>query len=332
MRISEARFLIIAAVLHGALPVAAFVAPAAVIDEPVTPIEVDVEIDVEPTRPPEPQVELPSPEAATAAVETPRTDERAPTPRGAERPSSVEPGPIPTTAPSVEPGPAPTGTGGMPGPGPAPTGTSEYDGPPPAVPNGTGPLVGGGLPGIGGNAWNIPGVVPDMGRPAPAPTVAPKPTVDPKIATKVLDSAMKEKDKALGLDLPGAGTVASSVRAAVQATETPPESRATFEVRLSPTGQVLSVRVASSSGGSSETWARVAKIAQASLSGRTLAMTSSYAKGAVVYVNVQSLLTLPDGSKSAIERKGAGATFDVSNIGAHMQRVVRSSFSVVAVK
>ncbi len=215
-------------------------------------------------------------------------------------------------------------------PGPAPTGTSEYDGPPPAVPNG--PMVGGGFPGIGGPAWSIPGVVPDMGRPAPAPTVAPKPTVDPKIATKVIASAMKEKDKGLGLDLPAGGTVASSVRQAVQATETPPESRATFEVRLSPTGQVLSVRVASSSGGTSETWARAAKIAQASLAGRTLAMTSPFAKGAVVYVNVQSLLTLPDGSKSAIERKGAGAVFDVSNIGAHMQRVVRSSFSVVAVQ
>jgi hypothetical protein len=324
---SEARFLIIAAVLHGALPVAAFVAPASVIDDPVTPIEVAIEIEVPETRPPAPEVEAPRVAPAESTRETPaRTEERTPGPRNVERPSSVEPGPLPTSAPSVEPAPT--------SPGPAPKGTSEYDGPPPAVPNGgTGPLVvGGGLPGIGNQAWSIPGVVPDMGKPAPAPTVAPKPTVDPQIATKVIGDAMKEKDKALGLDLPGSGTVATSVREAVQATDTPPESRATFEVRLSPTGQVLGVRVASSSGGSSEAWARAAKIAQASLAGRALTMTAAYSKGAVIYVNVQSLLTLPDGSKSAIERKGAGASFDVTSINARPKRVVRSSFSVVAVK
>lgn len=331
MRISEARFFIIAAVLHGALPVAAFIAPTQEIEAPSEPIEVEIEVEVEATRAPSPAVEAarvePRPE-----VEPPRTDVPPPPSNGRPAaPSNVEPGPVPTVMPTVEP----PGSGAPTAPtaptGPAPTGTSEYDGPPPAVP--TGPLVGGGLPGMGNGAWSsIPGVVPDMGGPRPAPTVSPKATVDPKIATKVITQAMKEKDKGLGLDLPAGGTVASSIRQAVQGTATPPESRATFEVKLSPTGQVLSVRMTSSSGGSPESWAAAAKIAQASLMGRTLAMTAAYSKGAVVYVNVQSLLTLPDGSKSAIERKGVGASFDVANIGAHMQRVVRSSFSVVAVQ
>ena len=320
---SEARFLIIAAVLHGALPVAAFVAPTALIDDPVRPIEVAVEVEVEQTRPPAPRVETPRVTPPPAAVEAPaRSEDRPPAPRGVEQPLPVAPGPVPTGAPSVEPGPVPTG--------PAPTGTSEYDGPPPAVPSG--PLVGGGLPGMGGPAWTYPGAVPDMGKPAPAPTVAPKATVDPNVATKVIAAAMKEKDKALGLDLPAAGTVATSVREAVQGTETPPESRATFEVRLSATGQVLGVRVTSSSGGTSDTWARAAKIAQASLSGRALAMTAAFAKGAVVYVSVESLMTLPDGSKTAFQRKGLGGSFDVMTINARPKRVVRSSFSVVAVK
>ena len=61
-------------------------------------------------------------------------------------------------------------------------------------------------------------------------------------------------------------------------------------------------------------------------------MRSAFAKGAVVYINVKSTLTLPDGSKSVIERQGAGATFDLANIGAHMQRVVKTNISVVAVK
>jgi hypothetical protein len=230
-------------------------------------------------------------------------------------------------APTGEPQPGGE-PGVVPAPGPAATGTSEYTTPAPMVQ--TGPM--GGVPGLGGPAWSIPGVVPDMGRPAPAPTTAPKATVDPKVATKVLTEAVKEKDKALGLDLPAAGTIASSVRSAVQATDTPPESRASFEVKLSPTGQVLSVRVTSMSGGSTEVWKRAEAAVKAALSGRTLGVTAAYQKGAIVHVSVTSALTLPDGTKSAIQRKGVGATFDVANIGAHMQRVVKTSFSVVAVK
>lgn len=329
MQISEARFFLIAAGLHGVLPVMAAIVPAPAIEDTSVPIEVEIQVQVDETRPPT-IVETPA-----ARVETPRnTAEETPIPRPEQRPTNVpaphvEPGPAPTVAPTGDP--QATGSPGVePAPGPAATGTSEYTTPAPMVqtPGGTG------LPGLGinGQAWAIPGVVPDMGRPAPAPTVAPKATVDPKIATKVLTDAVKEKDKALGLDLPAGGTIASSVRSAVQATDTPPESRASFEVKLSPTGQVLSVRVASSSGGSTEVWARAAAAVKAALAGRTLAMTSGYEKGAVVYVNVSSALALPDGTKSAIQRKGAGATFDVANIGAHMQRVVKTSFSVVAVK
>lgn len=326
MRISEARFFLIAAGLHAALPVMAAFIPAPVVEVETVPIEVDVEVQVEESRPPT-VVEMP----AAARVEAPRSAEPATAPRAEQRPPSgahVGPGPVPSTAPSMEPQPG--GEPGVgPGPaGPAPTGTSEYTTPAPMVQ--TGPMTG--LPGMGGPAWTIPGVVPDMGRPAPAPTTAPKATVDPKIATKVLTDAVKEKDKALGLDLPAGGTIASSVRSAVQATDTPPESRASFEVRLSPTGQVLSVRVTSSSGGSADVWKRAEAAVKAALAGRTLAMNSTYAKGAVVHVNVHSTLSLPDGTKSAIQRKGAGATFDLSNIGAHMQRVVKTSFSVAAVK
>jgi hypothetical protein len=319
VRISEARFFLIAAGLHVALPVMAFVAPKLAPIEAPAPIEVAIEVEVEPTRP--------APETAAAAVapheETPRTDA---TPARVERPitaGNVEPGPVATEAPNVE---APsTAAPSVPA---APTGKSEYDGPPPAVL--TGPA--GGLPGIGAQAWSIPGVVPDMGKPAAAPTTSPKATVDPQIATKVLNDAMKEKDKGLGLDLPGAGSIASDVRTAVQGSALPSESSGTFEVRLSPSGKVLGVRVTSSNGGSADAWAATAKIVAAMSSARAIMMKSTFEKGAVVYINMKSTNTLPDGTKSVIERQGAGATFDLANIGAHMQRVVRTSISVVAVK
>ncbi|MEZ4296164.1 MAG: hypothetical protein R3B70_14420 [Polyangiaceae bacterium] len=321
---SEVRFFLIAAALHAVLPVAAIVAPRELLEETAAPIEVDLELEVQPTGPP------PEPLIAPAVRVDPTPVEEAPATRTDARPSvanvpgtgMIDPGPAPTSAPSVEPGPT--------GPGPAPTGTGEYSGPPPMVM--TGPNTGLAGLGMGGPAWSMPGVVPDMGKPAPAPTTSPRATVDPQVATRVLTEAVKEKDKALGLDLPAGGTVASSVRGVVQAVNTPPESRATFEVKLSPTGQVVSVRVTSSSGGTTDMWSSAAKQVKAALAGRALAMTSAYSKGATVYVNVQTVLALPSGGKSAIERKGVGAEFDVSNLGAHMQRVVKSSFSVVAVK
>jgi hypothetical protein len=322
VRISEARFFLIAAGLHAALPVMAFVAPSRPVEHSPAPIEVAIEVEVEPTQPP------PAPVAAAVREETPRTAEapvREETPRS-ERPfvpGLIEPGPAPTGAASVEPQTPPAPSVPV-----APTGTSEWSGPPPAVV--TGPA--GGLPGIGPNAWNIPNVLPEMGKPAAAPTVAPKATVDPQIATKVLNDAMKEKDKGLGLDLPGAGTIASAVRTAVQGSALPSESSGTFEVRISPTGQVTGVRVTSSNGGTADMWAATAKIVAAMSSGKAFMMKSNLAKGAVVYITMKSTLTLPDGTKSVIERQGAGATFDVANIGAHLQRSVRTSISVVAVK
>jgi hypothetical protein len=307
--------------IHAAILISALVTPPPPSEPAPPPLEVQVQVDVEESRPPT-ITEMP---AAVARVETPRNTEITPQ-RSEQRPAvgRIDPGPVPSVVPSVEPSPTTVVV-----PGPAPTGTSEYSTPAPMVQ--TGPINP--LTGLGaGPAWSIPGAVPDMGRPAPAPTVAPKATVDPKIATKVLTDAVKEKDKALGLDLPAGGTIASSVRSAVQQVDTPPESRATFEIKLSPTGQVLSVRVTSSSGGTADAWARASAAATGMLKGKTMMMGSAYEKGAVVYVNVTSALTLPDGSKSAITQKGAGATFDVANIGAHMQRVVKTSFSVVAVK
>ena len=63
---SEARFFLIAAGLHGALPVMAAIVPAPVVEVGTVPIEVQVEVEVEQTRPPT-IVETPA-----ARVESPR--------------------------------------------------------------------------------------------------------------------------------------------------------------------------------------------------------------------------------------------------------------------
>jgi hypothetical protein len=118
----------------------------------------------------------------------------------------------------------------------------------------------------------------------------------------------------------------------VRGGDTPSEGRATFVVRLSPTGQVLDVRVASASAGSKDVWDRAAQAAAARLRGKTLTMTSAYAAGATVYVDVQSVVTMPSGSKGGIHRQGTGVGFDLSDIGANPTRTIRTSFRVVPAK
>ena len=232
----------------------------------------------------------------------------------------------PSSIPTATPSPETTATPAAPGPK-----KDEYDGP---VDDGRGVLAVPGVPGVGGpGIWSIPGVIPSAAPPAPAPTTgAPPRPVDKDIAGIVMRDAMHENDKHLGLDLPAAGTVATAIREVVRGSDTPNESRASFEVRLGADGKVLGVKVSSFSGGNSGAWERAAQAAVASLRGKTLQMNQTFAKGGTIYIDVTSALALPDGTKSGIQRQGLGASFDVANIGAHVQRVVKTSFRSVAMR
>jgi hypothetical protein len=322
----EARFLIAAALLHAAIPALARVAPrperalVALQSGAAAEIEVDME---EPLR------------RALAARSAPRADEaaaRAPTgerERARERPGRAPAaGEVLLREPQEGPAGAVVDPEAWPVP-PPPEGLppDEYGGPP--APAGTA-----GVPGLGGvPIWQLPGVLPDRAGPPPAPTAAPPRRETPADrAGQVLREAMQSKDKALGLDLPAAGTVASAVAEAVRASDTPAVARATFEVRLSGAGKVLGARMVSASAGATEAWGRVASAAVARLAGRTLAMTGAFAKGARVYVSVVSSVRMPSGATSGVQMQGAGMAFDLSDIGANATRVVSSSFKVIAVE
>jgi hypothetical protein len=326
VRLTESSFLVAALALHAVLPVIAHIIPA---ERPLVARsfrgETEFEIEVTPTEP-LPVREVPrEPERAVQerAAEV-RPDARVAARDPSSMPSEVNPAPTSTAQPETQP--APTSSA-------APAPTDSFD---PVVPEG--PPGPGGIvlaPGIGGRpAWSIPGVVPESTAPAPAPTTPPPPKETRKdIATAVITQEMAKKDKALGLDLPAAGTVASAIGAAVRSEDTPNEGRATFEVRLGASGQVLGVRLVSSSAGAQGQWERAAKAAAAKLAGRSLTMSGAYAAGATVYVDVSSAMLMPDGSKTGgIKRQGAGASFDVANIGARPSRVVRTGFRVVASK
>ena len=61
-------------------------------------------------------------------------------------------------------------------------------------------------------------------------------------------------------------------------------------------------------------------------------MNGNFAKGALVYVDVSSTMALPSGGTSGVSQEGSGMRFDVSDIGAHKSRSVKTSFRTVAVR
>jgi hypothetical protein len=195
----------------------------------------------------------------------------------------------------------------------------------------------GGIPGLGtGPLWAIPGVVPEAGKPKPAPTtIAAAPPTDPKLAGRIISDVVREKDRGLGLDLPGAGTILSITKEAVRSSNTPEFARATFEVRIAPGGAVSNVKVLRSSAGVLGDWNAVAADVRGRLAGRSFTLPEAYAAGAIVTVEIVSQLQMPDGSTSGRPSVGAGAgnnvggsvTFDASNIGARPKRHVGGSVS-----
>jgi hypothetical protein len=145
--------------------------------------------------------------------------------------------------------------------------------------------------------------------------------------------SLERHDRRIGINLPAAGTVASVVSTAVLDSDTPTTARATFSVQLDGAGKVVGVGVVSFTDGAPARWERVTRTIAAQLSGRPLMMTGAYAKGAVVTVTATSVVQFPAGSKSEgpIEREHGTVTVtlgDLSNIGAHPQRVVSTRFDV----
>ncbi|MDI1478126.1 hypothetical protein [Polyangium sp. y55x31] len=319
-------FVLVATGVHFFIPVVARIAPRpqgpllAISTGMARRMEIDIEdVPIEPTRPDEPRPER-EPDPAVAMNDTrPRTtesvdpnvvDPRNTQPNNNTEPEQVEP--LPTAAPSAGP-------------------PDEYGAPPPPVPGG-----GPGIPGIGGPAWAIPGVIPEAGKPKPAPTtVGPPPEVDRKIAGRVITDVMREKDRQLGLDLPGAGTIATVVSDVVRGSGTPDVARATLEVRIAPGGRVASVRVVRSSAGNAGDWSAVAGAVSGRLASRQFTLPESYAQGAIVMVEVVSQLQMPDGSTGGTnigkggssDSLGGSVSFDVANIGARPKRHVRASVS-----
>jgi hypothetical protein len=265
---SEGVAIVAAVVLHGAVLVIARSMPPLALLLPADRREwIPIDIEIQPALAAEVRETAPlqpSPDNVDPSHRPPDSD-RAPDARLAARAVVSPVGPQ---------GPA-TAEPNTPQPSPSSTQKSEFDALPPDRP---GVLGVPGVPGLNGaQVWSMPGVLPSgVPAAAPAPTVAPAPRpVDSDVAGKVLRDVMATRDKSMGLDLPGGGTVAAAVGNAVRSSDVPNVSRGTFEVRLGPNGQVLSVRVVSMNGGSADQWQRAAQAAAAALAGRGITMTAA---------------------------------------------------------
>jgi hypothetical protein len=318
---SDGRFLIAAVLLHAAAMAAASRAPLPPAPErhPDAPLDtIDVAVLPSPLAEPAPDVAPPG----IAGLPVPE-----PVRGGARPPEEPRTGAL-RTAPVGQPSP--------------PSPRDGFDPVPDERAGGTSVL------GVDGPAlWSIPGVLPPGASPSPAPTRPPaQRALDRNLAGHLLHDALERRDKQIGIDVPAAGTVAVAVADAVRSSPTPNVARATFVVRLDGAGRVRDVRVLGVTDGDAGAWQAVARAAASQLASRALAMPGAYARGAVVTVEVTSVVQFPSGTKSARAKKllheegapthvgvedgalTASRSFDLSDIDAHETRVVSTRFTV----
>ncbi len=321
VRLAEAPYLVAAAVVHLALPVAAHVAPAPQVarsllghtDFGFKEIEVDLA--------PHPFLDPPT-ETDAKSFEPRPPDESLPIARhDIERPLNRRaPVPTSTTDPGKPPPAVLTAKDGSPqepdfeyGRPPAP---SEYT----MIPIGPG----------GPRIWAIPGGMPvDPSRSAAPTKPGRRRKVDGKVAAKAVERAVRAKDKKLGLHFPAAGAIAGAVAGAVRAAPTPYTCTGVVAVAISGQGKLQNVRLVTYSGGSAGAWKQVVGGVKGALASRTFSMRAAYAKGALVTVSVRSQKRKPAGSGG---REGLGLRFDPSNVGAKATRVVTTGVNVTPIK
>jgi len=234
------------------------------------PIEIDLGGRVEP-EPPGPAPNPPSPPVAGSAP-------REHSPRALPRASLSRRTPEDT---HPENGAAPSASGGPADAWSPPEGAGERP-----------------LPGLfGPPLWAVPGVI-SAPSAAPAPTSVVPRAVDPAIAGRVLEKALDERDKAKGIDLPAAGTIASELGGVVRASTAPLYARARFAARLKGSGRLAGVEVIQFTAGDANFWKGIAFDVTRRLAGRSFEIPPHYAAGATVFIEVVSVLQDVYGGKS----------------------------------
>lgn len=141
-------------------------------------------------------------------------------------------------------------------------------------------------------------------RPAPKPR--------PASTTGGLREALDAHDRKVGLGF--GGPVVSAFHSVAASPSAPQRGRARFEAVIDGSGRVVAVHVLSVEG-DMDSWRKVAAQVLAALRSRVLRVPP---EGVAIVLEVRSRYQLPSGAEpgKAVKLRGAGAEFDLSDIGA----------------
>ena len=143
------------------------------------------------------------------------------------------------------------------------------------------------------------------GWPMPASRGAPTRIVrrfDATAPRRAVERELRRRDAELGLDLAGAGLIATRLASAVRG-HTPPVSVATFVAHVSRHGEVTSVTLRSFSGGERDGWVAAATEAHEALVGTKLNLPGHLKDGAHVTIRVTQDTEHPSGDGRKPRRK-----------------------------
>ena len=138
-----------------------------------------------------------------------------------------------------------------------------------------------------------------------APTTAPEAApIDRNVANRALASTLRSHDKKTGVNVPGAGVVASAVSTTVRGMPLPHNAHAVIEVSVGADGKLNGARVVSASAGDAAEWAAATKAMENALASQVLAVGADVGpKGVIVRVNVTQKHVFPTGTANGMDLK-----------------------------
>lgn len=154
------------------------------------------------------------------------------------------------------------------------------------------------------SAWTGDGLATLDRQTAPARTATPPRRFDDTTAARALDDALRRQDnqRKLGIDFPGATTIASTLAATVRP-HTPSESTGTFVAYVGSDGRVSSIATVAFDVGRQDGWQAAANDAVKALAEHTFSLRHHYRSGVAVTVRLESDLQTPSRWWDKTERK-----------------------------
>jgi hypothetical protein len=141
-----------------------------------------------------------------------------------------------------------------------------------------------GEPGPPTLAW-LPDAPIPMSEPEPAPTEAPRRRYDRHAAQEALRAPLRDRQNAIGVALPAAGIIASTLLESARI-HAPPHTGAVFVATIDEGGRLGGIQLREVRVGGDDGWRLAGSAAAAALKARTFVLFGEYARGATVTLHL----------------------------------------------